>query len=142
MMGLLRNGAQPHNGREMNMTTAKQLLARYNRSTGNFADNLREMGADDIAQAFRMPIEDAQNVADRISGNVFNYFRKTLGNAPRDGELVNVMMDTCVGRDCAMVIDAAATLFAMCDKINAVEPGKRAAALEIINDTIETLWHG
>ena len=39
---------------------ARAFVARYFRSTGNFADNVREMGADDIASQYSFSLEQAR----------------------------------------------------------------------------------
>lgn len=48
--------------------TAALLISRYNRSTGNFADNLREMDAQDIDSQYQLRggMLAAQRVYDHI----------------------------------------------------------------------------
>lgn len=126
-------------------TTAKQLIARYNRSTGNFADNLREMGADDIAQSYTMPLAEAQKVVDHIAFlemSVFDYFRKTLGDDPKDNSFRKLLCGSGCGAHCVRAIDAAAALFAICGEAKPVNAMQREAVLAMINQTIEVFFHG
>lgn len=44
----------------------ESLIKKYDKSTGNFADNLREMDADDISKQFDMTLADARRVFNHI----------------------------------------------------------------------------
>lgn len=138
------------------MKTAKQMISRYNRSTGNFADNLREMGRDDIVDQYGLSDVEAQKVIDHIAQqergaervtivtatrakSVFDYFCEKLGDEPDDETLRDLPVQSGCGNDCAEAIDVAAKLIAICDKAKRCN---RAPILHMVNETCRIFWHG
>jgi len=71
-----------------------------------------------------------------MSVNVFEYFHRTLGVAPRDPTLRQLPLVSPHGADCKAVIDAASAYLKIADP----HPSVRRPFFESVNAAVEILW--
>jgi len=71
-----------------------------------------------------------------MSVNVFEYFHRTLGVAPRDPTLRQLPLVSPCGADCKAVIDAASAYLKIADP----HPSVRRPFFESVNAAVEILW--
>jgi len=74
--------------------------------------------------------------------NVFEYFRKHLGENPSDDTLRGLSIDSNCGEDCKKAIDAAATLLERARMAGTVKFHDCQAIRRATNDIVETFWRG
>lgn len=95
-----------------------------------------EVEADNMLEAALGYLQGEGYSIDEAPANIYDYFTLKLGDTPSDSTLTQLGCRTACGRDCILVIDAAAAL------AHHVDPSVVASVLQTTEEALGVLWHG